>query len=192
MVINGAYVDTVFGNCSFDTRDHYNKEPVQLVGQFIDESGDPCREECVTYNGEASYGIVAAGTMASTSGETIIREAILTEAYMQNPYNQGNKDSARIREIELSDDLFAAIDRTTTRYDAYYLLHNVPRFNNPTGVFDNDQYLYTIYAPCTISGTNAVSEEVELALLDIAAAVVALNPQADGIPAFIAATPCNT
>jgi len=180
----GAYVETKFGDCSFDTRDHYNKEPVQLVVSVLDETGNPCNECGTTTN--------VPGEMATTSGETIIREAFMTEDYMQSPYNQGNKDSARMREIELSDDLFAAIDRTTTRYDAYYLLHNVPRFNNPSGVFDNDQYLYTIYAPCELGGTNAVSAEAEAALLDIAAAVIALNPQADGIPAFIAATACNT
>jgi hypothetical protein len=28
-----------------------------------------------------------------------------------------------------------------TLYDRIYILHNVPRFYNPTGTFDNDQYL---------------------------------------------------
>jgi hypothetical protein len=26
-------------------------------------------------------------------------------------------------------------------YNSYYIKHHVPRFNNPTGTFDNDQYL---------------------------------------------------
>ena len=93
----GAYVDTVFGNCSFDTRDHFNAEP---------------------------------------------------ERYRQSPYNQGNASSARIREIEMSDELLAAVDRTAT-YKAFYIQHSVPRFNNPSGVFDNDQYVYKIYAKCS-------------------------------------------
>ena len=67
---------------------------------------------------------------------------------MQNPYNQGNKDSARIREIEGSDQIYAAMDMTT-HYKSYNLVHSVPRFNNPTGVFDNDQYHYSIYTPCS-------------------------------------------
>jgi len=29
-------------------------------------------------------------------------------------------------------------------YDRIYLLHNVPRFYNPSGTFDNDQYLVEI------------------------------------------------
>ena len=32
------------------------------------------------------------------------------------------------------------VDRNAL-YDCYYILHSVPRFNNPSGTFDNDQYL---------------------------------------------------
>ena len=46
--------------------------------------------------------------------------------------------------------LSAAVDRTAF-YACYYLLHSVPRYNNPTGVFDNDQYLYKFYVECTDS-----------------------------------------
>jgi len=146
LIIDGCYVDTKFGNCSFRTTDFYEKEPVTLIGTFVDDSGDPCKLDCVTYNGE-TFGVAANGTMEQTQGETVIRDVLLTEQYMQSPYNQGNADSSRIREIEGSDDIKNAIDRTA-RYDRWYILHNVPRFNNPTGVFDNDQYLYTISSLC--------------------------------------------
>ena len=85
--------------------------------------------------------------MQQTSGETVLREILMTENYMQSPYNQGNPDSARIREIEGSDDILAAIDRNAL-YKGYYIQHTVPRYNNPTGVFDNDQYLYKVYVKC--------------------------------------------
>jgi len=39
--------------------------------------------------------------------------------------------------------LVSAINRNAL-YTKYYLLHSVPRFNNPTGVFDNDRYLLEI------------------------------------------------
>ena len=135
----GAYVDTTFGNCSFDTRDHYNAEPVEVILSLLDETGNPCND-C----GVASR---TPGSMQQTQGEEVIRELILSERYRQSPYNQGNADSARIREIEMSDELLASVDRTKT-YKAYYIQHSVPRFNNPTGVFDNDQYVYKIYAEC--------------------------------------------
>jgi len=132
----GAYVDTQFGNCSFDTRDHYEKEPVQIIASLLDETGNPCND-CGTV-------VTTPGTMAQTSGETVLRHILLTENYMQNPYNQGNTDSARIREIEGIDEVVGGIDRTVL-YKAFYIQHSVPRFNNPTGVFDNDQYVYVIY-----------------------------------------------
>jgi len=149
----GAYVDTKFGNCSFDTRDFYGKEPVTLVASLLDESGDPCSDCGVTTS--------TPGQMGGTYGDTVLREIIMTENYMQSPFNQGNRDSARIREIEGSDRILASVDRNDAlgnpvMYKAWYLLHSIPRFNNPTGVFDNDQYLYKIYVKCDGSETSDI------------------------------------
>ena len=156
----GAYVDTKFGNCSFDTRDFYGKEPVTLVASFLDESGDPCSDCGVTTS--------TPGQMGGTYGDTVLREILMTENYMQSPFNQGNRDSARIREIEGSDRILASVQRNDANgdpvmYKAWYILHSVPRFNNPTGVFDNDQYLYKIYVPCDGS---AGAEEVNKVLAE--------------------------
>jgi len=82
--------------------------------------------------------------MAQTSGETVVRSLILSDRYMQNPYNQGNADSSRIREIEGSSVIRDSVNRSSL-YKVFYLQHSVPRFNNPSGVFDNDQYLYEIF-----------------------------------------------
>lgn len=148
----GAYVDTKFGNCSFDTRDFYGKEPVTLIASFLDESGDPCSDCGVTTS--------TPGQMGGTYGDTVLREILMTENYMQSPFNQGNKDSARIREIEGSDRILASVQRfdangNAVMYKAWYILHSVPRFNNPTGVFDNDQYLYKLYVPCDDSSSSS-------------------------------------
>ena len=147
----GAYVDTVFGNCSFDTRDHYNAEPVEIIVSLLDETGNPCND----------CGVASAtpGSMQQTKGEAVIRELIMSERYRQSPFNQGNADSARIREIEMSDELLAAVDRTAT-YKAYYIQHSVPRFNNPTGVFDNDQYIYKIYVKCSDTAAQGQVEKL--------------------------------
>ena len=136
----GAYVDTQFGDCSFDTRDHFNKEPIVIIPTLLDETGDPCNDCGVATS--------TPGQMQQTQGEEVMRELILSERYRQSPFNQGNSDSSRIREIEMSDKILSAVDRTAT-YKAYYIQHTVPRFNNPTGVFDNDQYLYKIYVKCS-------------------------------------------
>ena len=147
----GAYVDTKFGNCSFDTRDHFNAEPVEIIVSQLDETGNPCNDCGVAEK--------SPGQMQQTQGEEVIRELILSERYRQSPYNQGNADSARIREIELSDELLAAVDRSST-YRAYYVLHSVPRFNNPSGVFDNDQYQYKIYVKCDDAAGQAAVEDL--------------------------------
>lgn len=150
----GAYVDTRFGDCSFDTRDFYNKEPVQLIASLIDETGNPCND-CGTI-------VTTPGTMQQTIGETVLRQLLLTESYGQSPYHQGNCDSARMREIEGSEEIISAVDRSAL-YKTYYVQHSVPRFNNATSVFDNDQYVYEIFVACSDTSTQ---EEVE-ALLDI-------------------------
>jgi hypothetical protein len=54
----------------------------------------------------------------------------------------------RIREITQGYDLYTngGLSRTAF-YDRIYLQHNVPRMYNPTGTFDNDQYLIEIVLP---------------------------------------------
>lgn len=149
----GAYVDTKFGNCSFDTRDHYNAEPVELILSVLDETGNPCNDCGVATR--------TPGSMQQTQGEEVIRALILSERYRQSPYNQGNADSARIREIEMSDDLLGFVDRKVT-YKAYYVQHVVPRFNNPSGVYDHDQYVCQIF----VKDTDTAGKTAVEAILD--------------------------
>ena len=85
---------------------------------------------------------------AEKTGETVLRDLILDRRYSQDGgHNQGNRDSARFRQIEKGDNILGAVDRKAT-YRNYKIQHTVPRYNNPTGVFDNDQYLYEIHIPC--------------------------------------------
>jgi hypothetical protein len=128
----GAFVGTSFNDCSFDTRDFYEKEPVSIILSVMDETGNPCND--------CGVATATPGQMPQTQGETVLRHLLLTERYAQNPFNQGNRDSSRIREIEGFDPILAAVDRSKL-YRVYYLQHSVPRLNNPSGVFDNDQYL---------------------------------------------------
>jgi len=65
---------------------------------------------------------------------------ILSESYRQSFF----ATDFRIREITQGNQILDVIDRSAL-YDGVYLQHNVPRFNNPTGVFDNDQYLLAFY-----------------------------------------------
>jgi hypothetical protein len=162
--------ETIFDNCSFDTRDAYNYETLELGVSVLTEEGNACENTCLTYGTTTdgstvgvpigtAFPITTAWIMrtpAETLGESVLREIILDGRYRQDGgWNQGNKDSARFREIEGGALLSAEFPVVTTggkgrraTYTYFYIQHTVPRFNNPTGVFDNDQYVVAIAIPC--------------------------------------------
>lgn len=137
MYIQGAYVDTQFGNCTFYPNDSViaYMEPIKIYASEVDFNGDPC----------AFTGLCVANTCAPIQsagfGENIVRELILSEGYNQAPFYTGR--DLRIREITQGYDVTNTIDRGT-QYYRYFIQHSVPRFNNPSGTFDNDQYLLEI------------------------------------------------
>jgi hypothetical protein len=133
MRLLGAFVETKFGNCSFESTDFFEKEPIRIYASLVDYTGDPCVFEglCVTTECEGLQGM--------GFGEQVLRDFILSEKYLTNTF----ANDKRIREITQGDDILNAIDRETL-YTRYYLQHSVPRFNNPSSQFDNDQYLLEI------------------------------------------------
>jgi hypothetical protein len=60
----------------------------------------------------------------------------------------------RLREVMNQDNAYNYIVGSNF-YTTYGILHSVPRFNNPTGVFDNDQYLITIVMPSSACNSNS-------------------------------------
>jgi hypothetical protein len=143
LVLNGAYVDTKFGDCSFQISDFYEKEPVRIYASEVDYNGDPCLFTGICVVTECQ------GLQANGLGETVLREMILSESYRQSFF----ATDIRIREITQGNQILDAVDRSLY-YDALYLQHNVPRFNNPTGTFDNDQYLLQVFA---LAGTSLLT-----------------------------------
>jgi hypothetical protein len=138
LTLNGAYYETKFQNCTFQPSDFYELEPVRVYASEVDITGSPCEFEglCV---GVQCYGLQSNGV-----GETVVRDVIMSESYRQNFL----ATDLRIREITQGDSLVTAagIDRNDI-YDRVYLQHNIPRLYNPTGTFDNDQYLLEIVVP---------------------------------------------
>ncbi len=135
LVLNGAYVNTQFGNCTFQPSDFYELEPVRVYASEVDLTGSPCEFEglCV---GVQCYGVQANGV-----GETVVRDVIMSESYRQNFL----ATDLRIREVTQGDSLVAAAGIARNGiYDRIYIQHNIPRLYNPTGTFDNDQYLLEI------------------------------------------------
>ena len=135
----GAYIETKFGNCTFQVTDFFEKEPVRLYASLVDYNGDPCVFEglCV-YND-------CRGHQGMGFGEQVVRDLILSESYLQNHFASND---FRIREITQGYDILNSVDRNAL-YVRYYILHNVPRYNNPSGTFDNDRYLLEIISTAT-------------------------------------------
>lgn len=144
IILIGAYQETKFGNCTFVPTDYYSVEPIQIQVSEVDLNGDPC-----TWGGVCVV-TDCKGVQASGLGETVIRNVLLHESYLQNFM----ADDLRIREITQGTDIFDVVDRESL-YSAFYILHSVPRYNNPTGVFDNDQYLLEIF------GASAMADDLE-------------------------------
>ena len=143
LVLNGAYVDTKFQNCTFQITDFYEVEPVRLYVSEMDLNGDPCLFNGVCVVKECE------GRQVMGLGESVARDVILSEQYRQNFFHS----DFRIREITQGYSVFDYINRNVL-YTRYFIQHNVPRFNNPTSTFDNDQYLLEVIT----CGTEATFE----------------------------------
>ena len=144
MIIKGAYVDTKFGDCTFQTTDFFEKEPIKLYASLVDMNGDPCEFEslCTILECEAKQ--------AEGFGEQVMRDLVLSESYRQNFFHS----DLRIREITQGNQMLEDVDRSA-QYDRLYLLHSVPRFNNPTSTFDNDRYLLEFVG---LAGTGSLTQ----------------------------------
>lgn len=133
-----AYVDTKFGDCSFDPRDHYELEPLFIASaQLVDETGNPCSGFSQLTLTETQAPRTADGT-----GEQVVRDLILSNSYKQELY----QTDPRRREAEDISSIHTAVSRAAI-YDTYYILHSVPRRSNPTGVYDSDLYLIQLNVP---------------------------------------------
>jgi hypothetical protein len=140
LILEGAYVDTKFGDCTFELTDFFEREPIKIYASLTDLTGEPCEFEkiCVEYE--------ALAKQAEGFGEKVMRDLVLSESYRQNFFH----NDLRIREITQGNQMLQDVDRTA-QYDRVYLLHSVPRFNNPSSTFDNDRYLLEFVS---LSGTN--------------------------------------
>jgi len=159
--------ETYFDDCSFDTRDWYGTTPITMIVSGVDDDGDACTDFCPTLTplDSDNPSTTSVITMpAETTGETVLRDLILDGRYRQDGgWNQGNKDSSRFSQIEGGTALTAAVNRQAY-YKMYYVQHTVPRYNNPTGVFDNDQYVISVAVLCTDTATKTAVDKLWVAL----------------------------
>lgn len=130
----GAYVETQFGNCTFQVTDYFEKEPVIINASMVDLNGDPCVFEAICVYNDCR------GVQGMGFGEQVVRDLIMSESYLQNFFASTD---LRVREITQGYDILNSVNRNAL-YTRYFILHSVPRWNNPTGVFDADRYMLEI------------------------------------------------
>ena len=148
MRLFGAYVDTVFQNCTFQPTDFFMVEPLKILASEVDVNGDPC-----TFTGLCVLQ-ECPGRQGMGFGDTIIKQLILSQSYLQNYV----ATDLRIREVTLGNEIvnggYTNLINRTSLYTRYVILHNVPRYNNPSSTYDNDQYALEIIT----NGVNASFE----------------------------------
>ena len=165
LIFNGAYVDTRFGDCTFQLSDFYEKQPINLYPSEVDLNGDPCEFTGLCVVNECL------GSQAMGLGETVLRDIILSESYRQNFF----ASDFRIREITQGNQIVNAVNRQALYYRDY-LQHSVPRFNNPSGTFDNDQYLLeVIFTDSTSAGAFETAVTTWLTTCDVCEIEVGVN-----------------
>jgi hypothetical protein len=175
MELTAAYMETKFGNPTFTVTDNYDLEPLKVIASLMDDSGSTVVTAPIgqglagtasTYSpigsiGDAGIAYVATPSIqAQGTGETVLRELILTGKYRQEAFGDGtNIDQFRMREIEANPGVLnmMTVANRNGLYNKLCILHNVPRFNNPSTTFDNDQYLIEIAVPNTVPITQFFS-----------------------------------
>lgn len=170
--LQGAYQETTFGTCSFERTDNYNVEPVLLTAQLIDYTGNPCSFTGLCAINECN-GLQVMGT-----GESAVRDLIMSESYRQNFFPSVVGNDPRIREVTLGNDMLNAVSRSTL-YTQYYIEYIVPREDNPSQTYDNDRYRVSIIT----SGTNTAFESFMATWLSSCGDCVSLET--------IACNPCS-
>lgn len=139
LILTGAYMDTVFGDCSFSVDDFYELEPLYIYPSVVDDSGQPCNVDCFVETE------LVTGKQGNGFGETLVRELILFKRYLQEPWHS----DVRMREVE---DVTSLTDLSrSSKYYTYHILHSIPRKSNPSGMLDSDQYLIKIVTTARIT-----------------------------------------
>lgn len=114
--ITGAYIDTRFGNCSFESTDYFSTRPLRITVTQVDESGNPCD------SGGAKITRIQYGQVATQSGEWLVRQYL--KANSLEAYNIWSNDP-RTREA-FDNQILSFIDRTK-QYKVYYVVYTMNR-----------------------------------------------------------------
>jgi hypothetical protein len=143
--LTGAYVETKFGDCSFELQDGYELDvpriEVAQMTSFFEETGDRCE-------GGWPFTEIQPIKLLSGLGETVRRDLIEFMGYRREDYF----NDPRLRETQDIDPVVSAVDRNKY-YKIYYITYNVPYRNNKTNLYNDEQYELMVAFPETADTT---------------------------------------
>lgn len=115
--ITAGYIDTVYGDCSFDPRDYYNTAPIQLDLSWIVDF--PNAADIATFPTPRK---TQNAQHSRQSGEWAIRELISASQYMPFGYDEQDPRMREAMDVQLR----AQVDRNAY-YRVYYLKYKTNR-----------------------------------------------------------------
>jgi hypothetical protein len=143
----GAYVDTRFGNCSFQYSDSAGiVEPIKIIdASILTDAGFPCKDTlCFTCE--------TAGFSGIGFGEDVLREFIDDTTRRTTMFCEDQ----RMREIEGGSDLLNSFNRSGL-YTRFVLRHKIPHNENINQHLNDENYELNIYIPCSGATTPTVA-----------------------------------
>lgn len=115
--ITAGYIDTAYGDCSFDPRDYYNTAPIQLELAWVVDF--PNAPDISTF---PTYRRTQVPQHSRQSGEWVIRELIAASQYMPFGYDEQDPRMREAMDVQLRNQ----VDRSAF-YKVYYLKYKTNR-----------------------------------------------------------------
>lgn len=145
--ITCAYVQTVFGTCTFSPTDHFEVEPIYVTGSLFTQDANPCAvNTTIDTSVPTMWYQIQTPLQMRGIGQTVVRNMISWGRYKQEDFPDSQwTGSLRMREIEQYPWLSAV--NLAGFYDMIYLRWNIFRPYNSQSIYDNDECALTIYFP---------------------------------------------
>ena len=145
--ITCAYIQTVFGTCTFSPTDHFEVEPIYVQGSLFTQDANPCAVNTTIDTSVPNMWVqIQAPLQMRGIGQTVVRNMIEWGRYKQEDFPDSQwVGSLRMREIELYPWLTAV--NLAGIYDMLYLKYNVYRPYNDQQIHNNNEYALTMYFP---------------------------------------------
>ena len=140
IILQASYIETRYGNCTFEVNDNYNYETVKIVASLWDLEASPCDTGlCFTE--------ICPGHSADGTGEAALRALAFSETVRGfSDLKCADVDELRMRESEQANQLFNIINRDGM-YVKYQLVVDIPQAADPNvGNRYTDTYRLEFYA----------------------------------------------